>query len=55
MSGAGTVCGPDIARHVQAVQTYLDAGYTEVYVTQIGPDQAGFFDVYERGVLPRFH
>nr|MDT0665697.1 LLM class F420-dependent oxidoreductase [Micromonospora sp. DSM 115978] len=54
MSGAGTICGPDVERHVQGIQTYLEAGYTEVFVTQIGPEQDGFFDFYERQVLPRF-
>jgi hypothetical protein len=31
-----------------------DAGYTQVYVHQIGPDQEGFFRFYEREILPKF-
>jgi len=31
----------------------VDAGFTQVYVHQIGPDQEGFFRFYEREVLPR--
>ena len=31
----------------------LDAGVDEVYVQQLGPDMAGFFDVYAREVLPQ--
>ncbi len=54
MAAASAVCGPDVERHVRAIQEYVDAGYTEVYVTQIGSDQAGFFDFYRREVLPRF-
>jgi G6PDH family F420-dependent oxidoreductase len=49
------VCGPDPARHVQAIQEYVDAGYDHVYVHQVGPDQEGFFEFYRREILPRFH
>jgi coenzyme F420-dependent glucose-6-phosphate dehydrogenase len=48
------ICGPDADRHVAAINEYLDTGYDQVYVHQIGPDQDGFFDFYERSVLPRF-
>jgi G6PDH family F420-dependent oxidoreductase len=46
-------CGPDPERHVAAIRKAIDAGYDEVYVTQIGPAQAGFFDFYRRELLPR--
>ncbi len=46
------VCGPDPERHVAAIREYIDAGYDHVYVHQVGPDQNGFFDFYERSVLP---
>jgi G6PDH family F420-dependent oxidoreductase len=46
-------CGPDPEVHVKAIQQYVDAGFDEVYISQIGPDQKGFFDFYEREVLPR--
>jgi coenzyme F420-dependent glucose-6-phosphate dehydrogenase len=46
------VCGPDAERHLEAIREYIDAGYDHVYVHQIGPDQEGFFDFYERSVLP---
>jgi coenzyme F420-dependent glucose-6-phosphate dehydrogenase len=48
------VCGPDPERHRAAIQEYVNAGYDHVYVHQIGPDQGGFFDFYEREVLPSF-
>jgi coenzyme F420-dependent glucose-6-phosphate dehydrogenase len=48
------VCGPDPERHRAAIQEYVDAGYDHVYVHQVGPDQGGFFDFYEREVLPSF-
>jgi G6PDH family F420-dependent oxidoreductase len=47
------VCGPDPERHLAAIREYLDAGYDHVYVHQVGPDQEGFFDFYEREVLPK--
>lgn len=46
-------CGPDVERHVAAVQAYVDAGFDEVYVSQMGPDMEGFFAFYQREVLPR--
>lgn len=46
-------CGPDPERHVKAIAAYLDAGFDEVYVNQIGPDQEGFFDFYARELRPR--
>jgi coenzyme F420-dependent glucose-6-phosphate dehydrogenase len=47
------VCGPDPERHVEAIREYIDAGYDHVYLHQIGPDQEGFFEFYEREVLPQ--
>jgi len=48
------ICGPDPDRHRERIQAYVDAGFDEVYVAQIGPDQRGFFDFYAEHVLPRF-
>jgi G6PDH family F420-dependent oxidoreductase len=47
------VCGPDADRHVQAITTYAEAGYDQICVHQVGPDQEGFMRFYERDVLPR--
>jgi G6PDH family F420-dependent oxidoreductase len=47
------VCGPDVAKHVEAIEKASRAGYTHACVHQIGPDQEGFFDFYESEVLPR--
>ena len=46
-------CGPDAERHAARIREAFDAGYDEVYVQQIGPDQEGFLRFYEREVLPR--
>jgi coenzyme F420-dependent glucose-6-phosphate dehydrogenase len=48
------VCGPDPKRHIDAITKAARAGYTHVCVHQVGPDQEGFFEFYEREVLPRF-
>src|SRR4051812_7229895 len=47
-------CGPDPEKHVAAIQEYVDAGFDEVYVQQIGADQEGWLGFMEREVLPRF-
>jgi G6PDH family F420-dependent oxidoreductase len=46
-------CGPDLEAHVRLIERYRDAGFDELYVQQVGPEQDGFFEVYEREVLPR--
>jgi coenzyme F420-dependent glucose-6-phosphate dehydrogenase len=48
------VCGPDVERHLERIKKYQDAGFDHIYVSQIGPDQEGFFRFYEREILPRF-
>ena len=51
---ASTVAyGPDPERHLAMIRKYLDAGYTHVWVHQIGPDQDGFFEFYATEVLPK--
>ncbi|MBV8162553.1 MAG: TIGR03557 family F420-dependent LLM class oxidoreductase, partial [Acidimicrobiia bacterium] len=50
---AVVTCGPDPERHLDAIRTYLDAGYEYVYVHQVGRDQDGFVDFYRRQVLPK--
>jgi G6PDH family F420-dependent oxidoreductase len=47
-------CGPDIARHIEKIEEFAAAGFDELYVNQIGPDQDAFFDAYREHVLPRF-
>jgi G6PDH family F420-dependent oxidoreductase len=52
MVGRNVPCGPDPQRHIEALRAFVDAGYDEVYVNQIGPDQEGFFAFYAEQVLP---
>jgi len=49
-----TPCGPDLEKHIAAIQAYQDAGFDELYIQQIGPNQDEFFRVYKERVLPRF-
>ena len=49
----GTPCGPDPERYVEAIRPFAEAGFDEVAVTQIGPDQEGFFRFYERELRDR--
>lgn len=46
-------CGPDVERHVETIKAYEDAGFDELYINQIGPEQDAFFDAYREHVLPR--
>ena len=46
-------CGPDPEKHVAKIKAFLDAGYDEVYVSQIGEDQEGFLSFMKEDVLPR--
>ena len=47
-----TPCGPDPDAHIAAIREYERAGYDEVYITQVGPEQHGFLDFYAEHVLP---
>lgn len=48
-------CGPDLDLHLQAIRRYQDAGFDELYIQQIGPDQEGFFQTYAEEILPHFN
>jgi G6PDH family F420-dependent oxidoreductase len=40
-------CGPDPDQHLAGIRAYLDAGFDEVYIGQVGPDAEGFFEFYD--------
>lgn len=48
------VCGNDPGEHVDRIRAFIDAGYDEVYVSQIGPTSEEFFRFYAERVLPEF-
>jgi G6PDH family F420-dependent oxidoreductase len=46
-------CGPDVEEHVEAIRPFIDAGFTEVALVQIGSEQqAGFIEWAQRQLLP---
>ncbi len=47
------VCGPDPVPYIEDLREYEKAGFTNVFIHQIGPDQSGFFAFCERELLPR--
>jgi coenzyme F420-dependent glucose-6-phosphate dehydrogenase len=48
---AKVICGPDADAHRAAIEEFSEAGYDQVYVHQVGPDQEGFLDFYSREIL----
>jgi coenzyme F420-dependent glucose-6-phosphate dehydrogenase len=48
MIAESTPCGPDAGPIVDLVRKYQEAGVDEIHMHQIGPDQDGFFDFWER-------
>jgi G6PDH family F420-dependent oxidoreductase len=48
-------CGPDVDLHLEAIRRYRDAGFDELYIQQIGPEQEAFFETYADQVLPHFN
>jgi G6PDH family F420-dependent oxidoreductase len=47
------VAGNDVDQHVEQLQSYVDAGYDEVYVANMGPNYVAMIEAYGRDVLPR--
>ncbi len=41
-------CGPDVGRHLEVVQSFVDAGYDHVVLMNAGPDSDGFLDFFTR-------
>jgi hypothetical protein len=38
--------------HLAAIKKYADAGYDHICIHQVGKEQKGFFEFYEREILP---
>ena len=45
-------CGPHPERHLAAITTYLESGHDEIFVSQLGTDQEGFFSFWGRSCSP---
>ncbi len=48
----GVACGSDPKKHLDAIKTYLDAGFKKVSVHNIGPNQEMFFKFYKDQIIP---
>jgi G6PDH family F420-dependent oxidoreductase len=48
------VSGPDPEPVRQQIRAFADAGYSHVYLHQVGPDQEGFFKFAEKELLSAF-
>lgn len=46
------VCGPSAEEHLEAIGRYVDAGFDHIVLTQIGPKQDFFFDLFEQKLAP---
>jgi coenzyme F420-dependent glucose-6-phosphate dehydrogenase len=46
------VCGPDPDRHLEQIRDYEQAGFTHVFVHQIGREQEAFLRFYADEILP---
>ena len=44
-------CGPDPDRHAETIKKYVDAGFDEIHIGQVGDDQQGFFDFFTNELL----
>ncbi len=52
MTADSVVCGPDLERHVDTFAPYIDAGFDEVYVANMGPHYRDMIKAYGEKVLP---
>jgi G6PDH family F420-dependent oxidoreductase len=46
-------CGPDLQAHFELIDSYVEAGFDELYIQQVGATEE-FFEVYAHEVLPRY-
>jgi coenzyme F420-dependent glucose-6-phosphate dehydrogenase len=47
------VCGPDPKPYIEDLRKYEEAGFSHVFIHQVGPDQEGFFKFCEQELLPQ--
>ncbi len=47
-----TPLGPDPEPWLEQIRAFEQAGFTHVYLHQVGPDQAGFIEFARRELLP---
>jgi len=52
MVGSTVPCGPDPQPYVESIKKYAEAGFDELYIQQIGPDQDEFFTFFVKELQP---
>lgn len=55
MIAESVVCGANTEKYHEKIQEYIDAGFSHIYIHQVGLDQKGFFGFAEREILPTYH
>jgi hypothetical protein len=50
--GEKITCGPSAQKHADAIRTYIDAGFTNLILVQIGPDQGLFLRKFTDELAP---
>ena len=53
MTRGSISAGPDVDTHLAALQPYVDAGFEELYVSNMGPHSLAMIETFGREVLPR--
>ncbi len=48
------VCGPDKQQHIEQIQQCINAGFSHVYIHQVGQNQAEFIKFYQEQIIPEF-
>lgn len=46
-------CGPNPELHLESLRRYLDAGFDELFINQIGDDARGFFEFFNAELRPK--
>lgn len=55
MVAAIVPCGPDPDRYLDTFRSYIDAGFDELYVNQIGGDTGGFLEFFNAELRPELN
>jgi G6PDH family F420-dependent oxidoreductase len=53
MTRDGVACGPDPEEHLEKLRPYVDAGFDELYVANMGPHYRECIELYGEQLLPR--
>ena len=48
-------CGPDLDAHLAKIGEFEDAGFDELYVSQVGDGHERMFELYSQEILPRYN